>query len=78
MTTEPKVGACPECRTPLAADDERCPTCGRDVEDAAGHSKYARETEDRPDLQAPEPETAEPREEGTAEATEDREGRPRG
>jgi hypothetical protein len=46
---ESKVGACPFCRTPLAITDETCPTCGEDVEGAAEHSKFARETEDRPD-----------------------------
>jgi predicted amidophosphoribosyltransferase len=48
MEPEPKIGACPYCRTPLAVDDETCPTCGREVEGAARHSKYQRETEDRP------------------------------
>lgn len=78
MTREPKVGACPGCGTPLAADDERCPTCGRDVEGAPRHSKYARETEDRPDPQAPEPEPAERWDERKADPAEDREGGPRG
>lgn len=57
MDREAKVGACPYCRTPLAIDDETCPTCGRDVEGAAKHSKFQRETEDRPGPRVSEPES---------------------
>lgn len=69
MAEEPKVGACPHCRTPLAADDETCPTCGRDVGDAARHSKYARETEDRPGPRVSDTEGSEGRDEESERRT---------